>query len=63
MGLVPTPTRKDDKIVLLAGGRTPYVVREKRNSTWTFIGVCYIHGVMNGEAWDGKAKLEEFTFV
>ena len=49
MGLCPTLTRKGDIIVVLFGGRTPFVLRELGQGQSKFIGGCYVHGLMHGE--------------
>jgi len=32
------------------GGRVLYVIRSRENGHYEFIGECYVHGVMDGEA-------------
>ena len=53
VGMVPFTSRQGDIIVVLLGFGTPFVVRRipssKPDRCW-FIGECYIHGIMNGEA-------------
>jgi len=51
LGLLPGECKEGDSVVLLKGGKTPYIVRQ-RDEGWQFVGDCYIHGMMNGEAWD-----------
>ncbi|KAF2132337.1 hypothetical protein P153DRAFT_429489 [Dothidotthia symphoricarpi CBS 119687] len=59
-----------DEIWLLAGGQVPYVLRpcdakphESNDSTprYTFQGDCYIHGIMEGEFFEGKQQ-DEISF-
>jgi hypothetical protein len=55
LALVAGSTKQGDKLVLLKGGKLAYVVRERRDAaqeTWEMLGEAYVHGVMNGEAWD-----------
>lgn len=52
VGLVPMIAEVGDYIVLAKGGRMPLVLRPN-GKDWEFIGDCYIHGLMNGELWDG----------
>ena len=68
VGVVHAATAVGDEICLLFGGNVPYVVRE-RDGTHQFIGECYCHGIMNGEAMqasveeNGDAKNEKvYTF-
>ncbi|KAM0080391.1 hypothetical protein ACKRZS_007486 [Fusarium odoratissimum] len=51
--LVPWPTRSGDRIALLQGGKTPYVLR-KAGEKWKILGDCYVHGIMSGEAWSDE---------
>ncbi|PNP80423.1 hypothetical protein FNYG_06022 [Fusarium nygamai] len=48
--MVPWPSQVGDRIALLRGGRTPYVLRKAREK-WEILGDCYVHGIMPGEAW------------
>jgi hypothetical protein len=50
-----------DAIVLLQGCKTPYVVC-RRETCWEFVGDCYIHGAMDGEAWN-ESILEEMVII
>lgn len=51
IGLAPRYTQAGDHIAILEGGRMPLVLRHK-NGLWELIGESYIHGIMNGEAWN-----------
>ncbi|KAJ8107443.1 hypothetical protein OPT61_g8864 [Boeremia exigua] len=75
LGLVPEAAQPGDHVVLMPGGRVPYVLRrvsgastslregsESNTARFEFIGDCYIHGIMLGEAWD-ESKLEEIVLV
>ncbi|MCJ1394390.1 hypothetical protein MMC18_007268 [Xylographa bjoerkii] len=66
MGIGPRAMKSGDIICVLFGGRTPFVLRPRPNSDhYVFIGECYIHGWMHGEAiekWEqGKLQNEYFT--
>ena len=59
IGLVPYRARVNDLIVVLFGGHTPFVLREREvpgsaetGRRWQLIGECYVHGFMDGEALD-----------
>jgi Heterokaryon incompatibility protein (HET) len=61
--LVPADTRKSDSIVLAKGGRVPLVIRpsEIENcaiKSWTLVGECYVHGIMDGEAFREEDCIE-----
>ncbi|PVH88832.1 HET-domain-containing protein [Cadophora sp. DSE1049] len=49
MGLGPKGILPGDTVCILFGGDTPYVLRETE-SCWKFVGECYVHGLMKGEA-------------
>ncbi|KAF7196583.1 hypothetical protein HII31_01953 [Pseudocercospora fuligena] len=62
LGLVPEEAEVGDQIVLLQGGSTPFVLREKREGKWSLVGECFVNGVMYGEIWD-ETRCEEIVVV
>ena len=52
LGRVPFGSEAGDTICILFGGCVPFVLRECDEGTFKFIGECYIHGVMEGEAME-----------
>jgi hypothetical protein len=52
MGLGPASALEGDRVYLLFGGEVPYVLRSA-GGDFTYVGGCYIHGIMDGE---GLAK-------
>lgn len=76
IGWVPANARNGDTLVILPGGRVPYVLRqvpqpsskqhraydEGSGQKFQFLGDAYIHGIMNGEAYD-EEKLKKITLV
>lgn len=62
--LGPEALREGDAIVVLRGGRTPFVLRGTGEGRWRLLGECYVHGIMNGEGFGDEAREEEwFTIV
>lgn len=66
-GMVPGSTLVGDKIVVMDGGKVPFVMRRHRGQNtvdWGLVGECYIHGMMYGEAlsFEGVAD-QEFELV
>lgn len=53
IGLAPGTTNQGDTVALLEGGRLPFILHRK-GERWSIVGDCYIHGLMNGEAYDAK---------
>jgi hypothetical protein len=52
-----------DVLILLEGGKTPYVIRNTtRENEYQFVGDCYIHGIMHGERWD-KGMCKKITLI
>lgn len=49
LGLVPRFAEEGYWIVVAPGCPVPLVVRRRPDGTFTFIGECYVHGIMNGE--------------
>ena len=52
-------TRKGDRICVVRGCATPFVVRpvEERDGIvayWELVGECYVHGLMDGEGFKGS---------
>ena len=54
LGRVPLGSVIGDKICILFGGCVPFVLRETGDGHFKFIGECYVHGIMDGEAMEGK---------
>ncbi|OAL44115.1 hypothetical protein IQ07DRAFT_592559 [Pyrenochaeta sp. DS3sAY3a] len=52
VGLGPVNTQIGDVMYLLAGGKTPLVLREKESRRFEVVGDSYIHGAMDGTLWD-----------
>jgi Heterokaryon incompatibility protein (HET) len=50
LGLAPLLTEPGDKICILYGGQTPFILRHDLGDTYTLVGESYMHGFMNGEA-------------
>lgn len=60
LGLGPYTIRSGDQVVILKGGRTPYILRKKRDHH-LLVGECYVHGIMHGEAFGDDVELETFA--
>ncbi|KAI3317237.1 heterokaryon incompatibility protein-domain-containing protein [Xylariaceae sp. AK1471] len=62
MGIGPKAMKKEDGIVVLFGGKVPFVVRRK-GSQYCLIGECYVTGIMKGETverWrNSSARMRE----
>jgi len=48
-GLGPRTMRNGDFVVILYGGKWPFVLRPQ-DDKYRFVGQCYVHGIMHGEA-------------
>ena len=53
VGLAPLSARVGDQVCVFLGGVVPFVIRpsEERVGMYRLIGGCYIHGLMDGEAF------------
>lgn len=51
LGWVPWRAKIDDRIFIFQGSRIPFVARSIDDQGWEYIGPCYVHGLMSGEAW------------
>ena len=70
IGLGPKVTQKGDVVAILIGGPWPFILRlceASCEANYQFLGQCYVHGVMDGEAarahQDGNSELERFDLV
>ncbi|KAK3179092.1 hypothetical protein OEA41_001231 [Lepraria neglecta] len=66
MGLMHPRAKERDLICTLYGGQVLYVLREHGPNEHSFIGECYIHGLMDGEAFEvfgTNGELDSETFV
>ncbi|KAK1832045.1 heterokaryon incompatibility protein-domain-containing protein [Podospora conica] len=63
LGLGPWGARVGDEVVLLEGGRTPFLVRmvEGEDGLVELVGEVFVCGIMEGEGMVGEAR--EFCFV
>jgi hypothetical protein len=52
-----------DVVCIFSGGEVPYIVRGGQDPCFSFLGECYVHGIMDGEAISGRGAMEQFTLV
>lgn len=52
MALAPCSAQEGDQVFAIFGGQNLYVLRPEQDDTYRFIGECYVHGLMDGEALD-----------
>jgi hypothetical protein len=65
IGLAASNAAPGDKIAVLFGGKVPYILRrnehessEASETTWTFLGDSYVHGIMDGEVIESLERGE-----
>jgi hypothetical protein len=65
-GLVPMDAEVGDLIVLLKGGRVPYILRPIENGNtsveYRMVGDTYVHGIMDGSEWN-ESELEDMVLT
>jgi hypothetical protein len=66
LGIAHEGIAKGDTVCIFSGGEVPFLVRKRATSAsnhFEFLSECYVHGVMDGEAFDDdkKGRLEMFT--
>jgi hypothetical protein len=61
IGLASRSTEIGDCIVVCEGSSVPLVLRNVEGG-WSLVGDAYVHGIMNGEAFDGK-KCKDMCIV
>jgi hypothetical protein len=60
LGLCPSGARVGDLIVILYGGLVPYLLRAKEtHGFFSFIGECYLDGIMHGETFQSECTPRE----
>jgi len=59
MGLVPAAASLGVRIYILFGGQVLYALRERGEGKWEFLGECYVHGLMDGEALSSRGEDED----
>jgi hypothetical protein len=63
LGMTSMYTEPGDFVCILFGGTVPFVLRGGPDS-WEFIGDCYVHGFMDGEAFeDSDVEIKRFKLV
>jgi Heterokaryon incompatibility protein (HET) len=58
IGLAPLASKRGDRVCVLFGCSTPVILRPLAEGGYQFIGECYVHGIMEGEAM-GMLEKEE----
>ncbi|KAI1120583.1 heterokaryon incompatibility protein-domain-containing protein [Nemania abortiva] len=58
LGLAPTTARKGDFVVVLFGGKVPFIMRSY-DGLYHLEGECYVHGIMDGEVIH-QPRIEQF---
>ncbi|KAI0875946.1 heterokaryon incompatibility protein-domain-containing protein [Hypoxylon argillaceum] len=59
LGQIPIGAALGDRICVLVGGETPYVIRPTAQGRFRLIGEAYVDGVMDGEALEGSEYIDE----
>ncbi|KAG2129759.1 heterokaryon incompatibility protein-domain-containing protein [Suillus clintonianus] len=58
LGIAHQGARVGDEVVIVPGAAVPFVVREIESGVYVLIGEAFVHGVMDGEALEGKDPLD-----
>ena len=61
MGLGPQLSSYGYVIVVLLGGKTPHILRKDGKAHYRFVGECFVHGLMSGEALACDSNLQTFN--
>jgi hypothetical protein len=63
LGLGPMATQPGDLVCVLFGAKVPFILRYEEDH-YLFVGECYVHGIMRGEAVEmwRRGELEEVEF-
>lgn len=52
MGIAPHATQAADIVCVFFGGQVPHIMRDTGEGHYELVGECYIHGIMDGEAFE-----------
>ncbi|KAM7185427.1 Heterokaryon incompatibility protein (HET) domain containing protein [Naviculisporaceae sp. PSN 640] len=75
MGLVPATAKEGDIVAIFEGAPTPHILRRScgemtkkdgsiaRIHEHELVGECYVHGIMDGEAVDGKDVKSKYILL
>jgi hypothetical protein len=63
IGTGPEGLQVGDIVCVLYGGDVPFILRPDCQGHYTFIGECYVSGIMRGEALDMGLEEREFLLV
>jgi hypothetical protein len=58
VGQVPTHTIQGDIVVIIMGAAIPFILYQSGRG-YRLLGQAYIHGIMNGEAFESSTQLVE----
>lgn len=62
-GLGPPGMKVGDVVVVLYGGRFPFILRPTANQDYHLVGYAYVSGIMDGEAVSGSQESQTFQIV
>ncbi|KAK4580237.1 hypothetical protein LTR86_000440 [Recurvomyces mirabilis] len=48
-----------NRVCVLDGGRVPFVLVQRDDGYWSLLSECYVHGIMDGEAWEVEGMICE----
>ena len=51
MALAQSGVRIGQAVVISYGGKTPYLLQRAGSRGYRFVGECYVHGLVHGEAF------------
>ena len=63
LALVPQTSELTDVLAVFQGVPLPFVLRPNGEGTYQVVGICYIHGMMDGEAMQCSSQLRDIVLV
>ena len=67
IGAIPQEAQLGDLVCVLFGCSVPVVLRKRIGEEYQFVGECYIHGLMDGEALamqaTGQVEAHDFVLI
>lgn len=63
IGLFPEHSQPGDGVYVLHGCHVPVVLRPRGDNKFKFVGECYVHGIMGGEAIGPNPHLQDIVLA
>lgn len=63
LALIPQSSTMSDVLAVFQGVPVPFVLRKSEDGEYRVVGICYVDGLMDGEAMHGGRQLQDILLV